>query len=149
MNLITNNLGSLTRELLSTEIRCEPETAQEVCSEAGIPYTGAGLLVAAIWLKAFKGDVNAAKLIREMNGESNDTDNAVDLSAMSDAALLALARGTSDASAICAALRAADFSAAESLLNDGSSDESNHILNRRQIDEPDDEGDCLPDGIPW
>ena len=91
MNPITNNLGSLTRELLSTEIRCEPETAQEVCSEAGMPYTGAALLVAATWLKAYKGDVNAAKLIREMNGESNDTDSAVDLSAMSDAALLALA----------------------------------------------------------
>ena len=91
MNPIINNLGSLTRELLSTEIRCEPETAAEVCSEAGIPYTGAALLVAATWLKAYKGDVNAAKLIREMNGENNDSDNAVDLSAMSDAALLAMA----------------------------------------------------------
>ena len=71
MNPITNNLGSLTRELLSTEIRCEPKTAQEVCSEAGIPYTGAGLLVAATWLKAYKGDVNAAKLIREMTLRMN------------------------------------------------------------------------------
>ena len=91
MNPIINNLGSLTRELLSTEIRCEPETAQEVCSEAGIPTTGAALLVAATWLKAYKGDVNAAKLIREMNGENNESDTAVNLSAMSDAALLAMA----------------------------------------------------------
>ena len=106
MNPITNNLGSLTRELLSTEIRCEPETAQEVCSEAGIPYTGAALLVAATWLKAYKGDVNAAKLIREMNGESNESDNAVDLSAMSDAALFAMAN--CDAPEHAAASAAAD-----------------------------------------
>ena len=52
MNSIINNLGSLTRELLSTEIRREQETAQEVCSEAGVPTTEAGLLVAA-WLKAY------------------------------------------------------------------------------------------------
>ena len=106
MNPIPNNLGSLTRELLSAEIRCEPETAQEVCSEAGIPYTGAGLLVAATWLKAYKGDVNAAKLIREMNGENNDSDNAVDLSAMSDAALFAMAN--CDAPEHAAAFAAAD-----------------------------------------
>ena len=106
MNPITNNLGSLTRELLSTEIRRKPETAQEVCSEVGLPYTGAALLVAATWLKAYKGDVNAAKLIREMNGESNDTDNAVDLSAMSDAALFAMAN--CDAPEHAAASAAAD-----------------------------------------
>ena len=115
MNPIPNNLGSLTRELLSTEIRCEPETAQEVCSEAGIPTTGAALLVAATWLKAYKGDVNAAKLIREMNGESNDSDTAVDLSAMSDAALLALVNDETDASAYNAALTAAEASAADGM----------------------------------
>ena len=104
MNPIPNNLGSLTRELLSTEIRREPETAQEVCSEVGIPYTGAALLVAATWLKAYKGDVNAAKLIREMNGENNDSDNAV--SAMSDAALFAMAN--CDAPEHAAAFAAAD-----------------------------------------
>ena len=88
----STNLQNLTQELLASDLRMSKDTPQSVCDAAGWKYTGAALLVAGVWLKAKSGDVNAAKLIREMNGETTDMDGAGDLSALSDAALWAIAR---------------------------------------------------------
>ena len=56
-------------------------------AELGWKRTGSSMLVTALWAKACKGDVNAAKLIRELNGETTVEDGAVDYSSVSDAAL--------------------------------------------------------------
>ena len=81
------SLGELTSELMGTEISLNSETAVDVCRDAGWRFTGAALLVAALWMKAYKGDVNAAKIVRELNGEGPKEDGAVSLDSLSDAEL--------------------------------------------------------------
>ena len=85
------SLGELTSELMGTEISLNSETAVDVCRDAGWRFTGAALLVSALWMKAYKGDVNAAKIVRELNGEGPKEDGAVSLDSLSDAELYRMA----------------------------------------------------------
>lgn len=84
-------LGGLTKELLEAKIYYVPETVEAVISELKFPSTCGAILVCSMWLKACKGDVNAAKLLREMNGEGSAVLSDYDLSSMSEASLLELA----------------------------------------------------------
>ena len=88
------SLGELTSELMGTEISLNSETAVDVCRDAGWRFTGAALLVSALWMKAYKGDVNAAKIVRELNGEGPKEDGAVSLDSLSDAELYRMAMET-------------------------------------------------------
>ena len=90
----SSNLGTLTQELLASAVPMTAEDTGDVISALGWKPTGACMLVAAIWRKAVSGDVNSAKLIREMNGEIEADNTAVDLSGMSDAMLRRMAEGT-------------------------------------------------------
>ena len=81
------NLSELTSELMGTVIRINCETAYDVCADAGWEHTASALLVAALWMKAYKGDVSAAKLIREITGEAETEANCGDLSRLSEAEL--------------------------------------------------------------
>ena len=81
------NLSELTSELMGTVIRSNNETAYDVCADAGWEHTASALLVAALWMKAYKGDVSAAKLIREITGEAETEASCGDLSRLSEAEL--------------------------------------------------------------
>ncbi|MDO5446068.1 MAG: hypothetical protein Q4F31_10675 [Eubacteriales bacterium] len=139
-NYNDSNLGSLTRELLSSEIYDSPESPQEVCDAVGWRHTGAALLVAGVWCKAKAGDVNAAKLVRELNGENTDMDGAADLSLMSDAALFALAKSAAPETA-------AELSAAEGLI--GSQFRETETADAQDNTEFVDDENYITDEIPW
>lgn len=87
----SSNLGTLTQELLASAVPMTIEDTGDIISALGWKPTGACMLVAAIWRKAVSGDVNSAKLIREMSGEIDNDSSAVDLSSMSDAMLRKMA----------------------------------------------------------
>ena len=67
----SSELGVLTKELMAALVPTpeEAEDITEAMSLIGWRRTGAALLVYSIYQKACKGDVPAAKLIREMNDE--------------------------------------------------------------------------------
>lgn len=93
------DLSELTRELLEDLVPTEQE-AEDVSAALGTlgwRRTGAAMLVFCLWQKACRGDVSAAKLIRELSMESAAVPEKEDgelsseaLSAMSDAELLKL-----------------------------------------------------------
>ncbi len=93
-------LCALARELLSSPVPPEEECddISSALAAMGIKRTGAAMVAFGIWRKAFKGDVSAAKLIRELSEDAVSADPAdpagtVDpgmLSSMSDAELLSL-----------------------------------------------------------
>ena len=86
-------LGALTRELMAKDVPDAPDgDVSDLVAQLGWRRTGASMLVTALWQKACRGDVSAAKLIREMNGENPCESETVDLSAISDAALMRMAR---------------------------------------------------------
>ena len=99
----SSELGVLTKELMSALVPTpeEAEDITEAMSLIGWKRTGAALLVYSIYQKACKGDVPAAKLIREMNDEvpaagdagagtdgMNSAEAAVYLAGLSDEELL-------------------------------------------------------------
>ena len=69
-------LGVLTRELMEKLVPEAAEDASDGLGMLGWKRTGAALLVYSMWQKACKGDVSAAKLIREMNGEADEEGGA-------------------------------------------------------------------------
>ncbi|MDO5445816.1 MAG: hypothetical protein Q4F31_09390 [Eubacteriales bacterium] len=122
------SLGGLTQRVLSSAVSVASVTPEEIAADCGLPFTGGALLVCSLWLKAYKGDVNAAKLIREMNGETDSSVQAADLSKLSDEALLALA---------------GDFDSAEKEAADSLAAEGSHDV------ESENERPSFADEIPW
>ena len=90
----SSSLGALTQELMAMDVPADiSDELPDLVASLGWRRTGSTMLVSAIWLKALKGDGTAAKLLRELTGESVGDDEAVDLSAISDAVLKKLAGG--------------------------------------------------------
>ena len=99
----STDLGELTRELLEDLVPTEDE-AEDISSalgNLGWRRTGAAMLVFCLWQKACRGDVSAAKFIRDLSleraedPENEETDPAPEvLSSMSDAELLKLLEGS-------------------------------------------------------
>lgn len=99
----STDLGELTRELLGDLVPTEDEydDVSSALGTLGWRRTGAAMLVFCLWQKACKGDVSAAKLIRELStepaalpeGEDPEV-SAETLSSMSDAELLRLLGGS-------------------------------------------------------
>ena len=95
----STDLGELTRELLENLVPTEEE-GEDISSALGTlgwRRTGAAMLVFCLWQKACRGDVSAAKFIRDLSleraedPENEETDPAPEvLSSMSDAELLKL-----------------------------------------------------------
>ena len=103
----SSELGVLTKELMAALVPTpeEAEDITEAMSLIGWRRTGAALLVYSIYQKACKGDVSAAKLIREMNDEvpadggagsgtdgMNAAEAAVYLAGLSDEELLRMTK---------------------------------------------------------
>lgn len=91
------DLGDLTRELLRSlaPTEAEAEDASAGIGMLGWKRTGAAMLVYGIWQKACRGDVSAAKLLRELSldrsaSEERDGPDPRLLASLSDEELLRL-----------------------------------------------------------
>jgi len=89
----SSSLGILTRELMAMPVPDDLSDVSQFLSQVGMKRTGAAMLLGSMFKKACGGDVSAAKLIREMNGEADSEGGNVDYSQMSDELLRKMAEG--------------------------------------------------------
>ena len=91
----TANMRNLAREVLSRELDEDEAPCRELKAR-GVEPNGAGALLYVQWKAAVNGDLKAAAFLRDLAGteEPEKKENkaaAIDLRAMSDEELLALA----------------------------------------------------------
>ena len=88
----STDMQKLARKLLRLKLGEDEELRREM-EARGVEPTGAGALLYAQWKKAVNGDLKAAAFLRELAGteEPRKKTSPVDLRAMSDEELLALA----------------------------------------------------------
>ena len=91
----SGSLTDLTQMMLKEKLPMT-EDVWEALRQMGYEQTcGAAVVVFGLIQKGVKGDVNAAKLLRDMNGEGAEADDPLEtgFSGMTDAELVRIVRG--------------------------------------------------------
>ena len=90
----SGSLTDLTQMMLKEKLPMT-EDVWEALKQMGYEQTCGAAVVFGLIQKGIKGDVNAAKLLRDMNGEGAEADDPLEtgFSGMTDAELVRIVRG--------------------------------------------------------